>query len=95
VKRWTAKVLREMREPVDFLFIDGSYGNYYPCLMVVEHQLTDGAVVVADNVGVGAADVRDYLDHMRSKYRSKIEWFDSDLPRGERDEVEVTIIERH
>ncbi|MEQ8789936.1 MAG: hypothetical protein RIC55_26815 [Pirellulaceae bacterium] len=37
--------------------------------------------------------MKDYLDHVRSKYRSKTEWFELDLPWGKRDAVEVTNIE--
>ncbi len=56
--------------------------------------MTDGAVVLADKVCLGAAGMRDYLDHVRSRYRSKAEWFEIDLPWGNRDAMEVTIIEK-
>ena len=79
--------------PVDFLFIDCNYSNYQPCLRAIEKQLAPGAVVVADNVGMGAAGMKDYLDHVRAKYPSKTEWFDIDLPWGKRDAMEITIIE--
>ena len=88
------KLVREIKEPVDFLFIDCNYANYYPCLVGIEDQLTDGAVIVADNVGIGAAGMKDYLDHVRSKYRSKTEWFDIELPWGDRDAMEVTFVEK-
>ena len=38
--------------------------------------------------------MEDYLDAVRSKYRSKTEWFDIDLPWGKRDAMEVTIIKQ-
>jgi predicted O-methyltransferase YrrM len=79
--------------PVDFLFIDCNYSNYHPCFQAIEKQLAPGAVVVADNVGIGASGMKDYLNHVRSKYQSKTEWFDIDLPWGKRDAVEVTRIE--
>lgn len=88
------KVVREIKEPVDFLFIDCNYSNYQPCLTGIEDQLTDGAVIVADNVGIGAYGMKDYLDHVRSKYNSKTEWFDIDLPWGNRDAMEITIVEK-
>ncbi|MGI6416104.1 MAG: class I SAM-dependent methyltransferase [Thermoguttaceae bacterium] len=88
------KLVREIQQPVDFLFIDCDYPNYYPCLAGIEDRLADGAVVVADNAGLGAAGMRDYLDHVRSRYRSKTEWFDIDLPWGNRDAMEITIIEK-
>ena len=88
------KLVREIKEPVDFLFIDCNYANYYPCLVGIEDELTDGAVIVADNVGIGAAGMKDYLDHVRSKYRSKTEWFDIKLPWGDRDAMEVTFVKK-
>ena len=88
------KLVREIKEPVDFLFIDCNYANYHPCLAGIEGQLTDGAIIVADNVGIGAAGMKDYLDHVRSKYRSKTEWFAIDLPWGDRDAMEITIMEK-
>jgi len=80
--------------PVDFLFIDCNYSNYYPCLRGVEERLAPGAVVVADNVGMGASGMKDYLDHVRSAYDSRTEWFDIDLPWGQRDAMEVTVIKK-
>jgi predicted O-methyltransferase YrrM len=87
------KLAGEVEGPVDFVFIDCNYSNYHPCFQGIEEQLAPGAVVVADNVGIGAAGMKDYLAHVRSKYRSKTEWFDIDLPWGKRDAMEITIIE--
>ncbi len=88
------KLVREIKSVVDFLFIDCNFSNYGPCFVGIEDKLEAGAVVVADNVGVGASSMKDYLDAVRSKYRSKTEWFDIDLPWGKRDAMEVTIIKR-
>lgn len=79
--------------PVDFLFIDCNYSNYHPCFEAIEKQLAPGAVVVGDNVGIGASGMKDYLDHVRSKYQSKTEWFDIALPWGKRDAMEITVIQ--
>lgn len=86
------KVAGKIKGPVDFLFIDCNYSNYHPCFQAIEKQLAPGAVVVADNVGIGAFGMKDYLDHVRTKYQSKTEWFDIDLPWGKRDAMEITII---
>jgi caffeoyl-CoA O-methyltransferase len=88
------KLVSKIEGPVDFVFIDCNYSNYYPCFRGLEKQLAPGAVVVADNVGIGAFGMKDYLDHVRSKYRSRTEWFDIDLPWGKRDAMEITSIER-
>lgn len=85
------KLTAKIKGPVDFVFIDCNYSNYYPCFRGIEPQLASGAVLVADNVGIGSAGMKDYLDHVRSKYQSKTEWFDLDLPWAKRDAMEVTI----
>ncbi|MCZ6678145.1 MAG: CmcI family methyltransferase, partial [Candidatus Poribacteria bacterium] len=72
------EVLKTVHEPVDFLLLDNNYSNYFPCFQAIETRLTDGAVVVADNVGIGAAGMADYLDHVRSHYDSRTHWFDTD-----------------
>lgn len=87
------QVVKEIAGPVDFLFIDCNFGNYHPCFIGVEGKLAPGAMVVADNVGVGAASMADFLGHVRAKYPSKTEWFDMDLPWGKRDAMEISVIE--
>jgi len=88
------KVVKESEGPVDFVFIDCGYSNYYPCLMGIQNKLSGGAVVVADNVGIGARGMEDYLEHVRAKYQSRTEWFDVDLPWAKRDAMEVSIAPR-
>jgi len=82
----------EIEETVDFVFIDCNYSNYGPCLAAIEKKLAPGAVVVADNVGIGASSMKGYLDTVRSKYQSRTEWFDIDLPWAKRDAMEVTVV---
>ena len=85
------EVLKTIHEPVDFLLLDNNYSNYFPCFQAIEPQLTDGATVVTDNVGIGAAGMADYLDHVRSHYESQTHWFETDLPWVKRDAMEVSI----
>jgi len=87
------QVVQAVRGPVDFLFLDCNYSNYYPSFVGIEAQLAGGAVVVADNVAVGASSASDYLGLVRSKYKSHTEWFDINLPWGNRDAMEITVIE--
>ena len=75
------------------LVVECKYSNYHPYFQAIERQLAPDAVVVADNVGIGASGMKDYLDHARSKYQSKPEWFDIDLPWGKRDAMEITIMQ--
>ena len=85
------EVLKAIDEPVDFLLLDNNYSNYFPCFRAIESRLTDRATVVADNVGIGAAGMADYLNHVRSHYESQTHWFETDLPWVKRDAMEVTI----
>lgn len=86
------ELVKEIKEPVDFLFIDCGYQNYYPCLMGIRDRLKPGAVVVADNVAIGERGMRDYLQYVRQHFKSTTEWFDIDLPWVKRDAMEVSIV---
>ena len=89
------ELVREIEEQVDFLFLDCNYANYYPCYRGLEGRLEDGALLVADNAGIGAAGMKDYLEEVRSRHESETEWFDIDLPWGKRDAMELTIFRKN
>lgn len=80
----------EIHEPINFLFLDGGFENYYSCLMACKEQLRDGAMLVADNAGIGAAEMADYLEHVRGGGASCTEWFETDLSWNPRDAMEIT-----
>ncbi len=86
------EVMRTIKGPVDFLFLDCGFGNYFPCLKAVEKELAPGAVIVADNVGIGASGMSDYLDYVRKRYKSRTEWFNTKLPWSDRDAMEITVL---
>jgi len=87
------KVVRDIPGPIDFVFIDCGYSNYYPVFCGLEKKLRPGAVVVADNVGLDSGGAMDnYLKLVRSSYQSQTEWFDVNLPWAKRDAMEVTRI---
>jgi len=88
------ELAKKVQRPIDFAFIDCGYSNYYPIFKAIEDKLTPGATVVADNVGIGAGGMKDYLDAVRTKYDSRTEWFDLDVPWAKRDAMEVTVIRR-
>ncbi len=85
------EVLKTIQEPVDFLLLDNNFNNYFPCFQAIESQLTNPATVVADNVGIGAEAMADYLEHVRARYESETHWFDIDLPWVKQDAIEVSI----
>lgn len=57
----------------DLVFIDAEKTEYLDYLRLVEPKLHKASVVVADNAGIFADQMRDYLDYVRSsgKYKSK------------------------
>ncbi len=84
------ELIKEVKDPIDLLFLDGGFENYYPCFMNCRDRLRDGALLVADNAGIGATQMADYLDLVRQHYQSRTEWFDTDLPWNPRDAMEFT-----
>lgn len=88
------EVLKSIQEPVDFLLLDNNFNNYFPCFQAIESNLTNPATVLADNVGIGADSMADYLEHVRSHYESETHWFDIDLPWVKQDAIEVSIYQR-
>ena len=77
-----------------FCLLDNNFDNYFPCFQAIEPQLTNPATVVADNVGIGAETMADYLEHVRERYTSETHWFDIDLPWVKQDAIEVSIYRR-
>ena len=84
--------IRGVVGPVDLLFLDGGFENYYPCLMNVRDQLSGQAMLVADNAGIGANEMADYLDYVRRNYDSHSEWFETDLSWNPKDAMEITYV---
>jgi len=73
------KYSQTIDEPVGFLLPDNNFSNYLPCFQANESRLVDGATIIADNLGIGAKDMADYLVHVHPRYESKTSWFDTDL----------------
>jgi predicted O-methyltransferase YrrM len=83
--------LRDVPEPIDVLFLDGGFENYHACFLACRDRLRDGARIVADNAGIGAGEMADYLDLVRSNYESRTEWFETDLAWNPKDAMEITV----
>jgi predicted O-methyltransferase YrrM len=84
------ELLKGGQGPIDLLFLDGGFPNYYPCFQACRAQLRDGALLVADNASIGAAEMAEYLEMVRRDYDSRSEWFDTDLAWCPRDAMEIT-----
>jgi predicted O-methyltransferase YrrM len=80
------KVIPKLHGLFDMVFIDAEKSEYMEYLRLVEGKLHKGSVVVADNAGIFADEMRDYLDYVRSsgKYSSKY------IPFG-KDGVEISV----
>ena len=55
-----------MKGPFDFVFIDAEKSEYFQYLKLAESKIRKGAVVFADNAGIFADHMRDYLDYVRN-----------------------------
>jgi predicted O-methyltransferase YrrM len=85
------ELVKEVAGPIDLLFLDGGFENYYPCFVNCRDRLHDGALLVADNAGIGANEMADYLAVVRRDHESRTEWFETDLPWNPRDAMEITV----
>lgn len=66
------EVIPSLNDCFDAVFIDAEKTEYYEYLKLMEDKLHKGTVVVADNAGIFANQMQDYLDYVRhsGKYRS-------------------------
>ena len=66
-------VIPALKSCFDAVFIDAEKTEYLQYLKLMEDKLHAGTVVVADNAGIFADQMKDYLDYIRNsgRYRSK------------------------
>ncbi len=67
------QVIPTLKGKFDFAFIDAEKDEYFQYLKLAEGKLRKGAVVFADNAGIFADQMKDYLDYVRNsgKYKSR------------------------
>ena len=67
------EVIPKLEGPFDLVFIDAEKSDYLDYLWLIEDKIHRTSVIVADNAGIFAEKMRDYLCYIRSwvKYRSK------------------------
>ena len=67
------KVIPTLKECFDAIFIDAEKTEYFQYLKLTEDKLHEGTVIVADNAGIFADQMQDYLDYVRNsgRYKSK------------------------
>jgi len=65
------EVIPTLNGPFDFAFIDAKKTEYFQYLSLAEDKFRKGTVVVADNAGIFADQMSDYLDYVRNSGRYK------------------------
>ncbi|MDX1814006.1 MAG: class I SAM-dependent methyltransferase [Candidatus Bathyarchaeia archaeon] len=80
------EIIPQLKDAFDFVFIDAMKNEYKDYLRLVENKLCEGAMIVADNAGIFAKQMTDYLEYVRrsGKYNSKY------VPVGN-DGLEITV----
>src|SRR5260370_10725211 len=73
IKGSAIEILSKLPGPFDLVFLDAEKTQYLDYLKAVEDKLHQGSVVVADNVGVFADQMQNYLHYVRNtgRYRSR------------------------
>lgn len=59
------EILPKLNGEYDLVFIDAVKSQYFAYLQALEPRLFRGSIVVADNVGRYADEMKDYLEHVR------------------------------
>jgi predicted O-methyltransferase YrrM len=67
------EILSTLPGPFDLVFLDAEKTQYLDYLKAVENKLHQGSVVVADNLGIFADQMANYLHYVRNtgRYRSR------------------------
>lgn len=67
------QVIPQLNNVFDFVFIDAEKKEYMDYLQLAEDKLHQGTVIVADNAGVFANQMANYLNYVRTsgKYHSR------------------------
>jgi caffeoyl-CoA O-methyltransferase len=60
------EVIPRLRGKFDLVFIDAEKNEYLAYLRLIEPKLHQGSALVADNAGIFASEIRDYIDYVRS-----------------------------
>lgn len=87
------QVIPKLQGKFDLIFLDAEKDEYLAYLRLAEEKMHSGSVTVADNAGVFAQEMRDYLDYVRSSGRYKSCYYESTLEFNDNitDGVEVSI----
>jgi len=67
------KIIPTLEGKFDLVFLDAAKNEYFRYLKLLEKNLHRGSVIVADNAGLFAYSMKDYLEYVRrsGKYESR------------------------
>ena len=87
------KIIPTLKEVFDLVFIDAAKDEYLIYLKLAEEKMHRGSIVVADNAGIFADQMADYLSYVRigGKYVSKYHESTLEFNDSIKDGVEVSI----
>lgn len=80
------EVIADLDGKFDIVFLDAAKSEYLEYLRKAENKLRKGSVIVADNVGIFAYSMRDYIEYVKKSGR-----YESRLIRVNGDGMEVSI----
>jgi predicted O-methyltransferase YrrM len=80
------EVIPKLKGEFDMVFIDANKSEYLKYLRLAEDKVHKGSIVIADNAGIFADEMKDYLDYVRSSGKYSSEY----VPMGE-DGLEVSV----
>lgn len=69
------EVIPKLKDCFDAVFIDAEKTEYYEYLKLMEDKLHRGTVVVADNAGIFADQMQNYLNYVRNSGKFKSTYF--------------------
>lgn len=78
-------ILPNIEGPFDFVFIDADKEEYLDYLKLIEEKIRKGGIIVADNAGIFADQMKNYLDYVRTSGR-----FESRFVQVKEDGLEVS-----
>jgi caffeoyl-CoA O-methyltransferase len=80
------EVIPTLESIFDLVFIDAEKDEYIDYLRLIESKLHVGSVIVADNAGIFADQMKDYLEYVRSSHK-----YDSRYVQVGEDGLEISV----
>ncbi len=73
-------VLKQWKDPLDFVFLDANKGQYIEFFQLVDKYLKKGGIITADNITSHPQKVQPFVDAIKNNEKYQVEILD--LPAG-------------